>query len=203
MTPPLTLTAYAKRRGCSVKSVSLAIKVGRLVGCVGRDEHKRPTILDAELADREWSANTRHNSGQGTPAWKSGDENSSKLVVSAGSNPAPDTTPPAGSGMRELPGGVPDYNTSRAVRAAAAARRESHLADMAELELASKRGRLVDADEATADFVNHISNAKTRLLAIPSAVGQRFPEFAASVVPVVEDLLRAALEELAVDGRRG
>lgn len=192
---PMTLTAYAKLRGCSVKSVSLAIKVGRLVGCVGRDQHGRPTIVDAELADREWAANTRQVGVAGpTDARVTAQQPGDRAGVRpdethAGAQP---TMPP-----------VPDYNTSRAVRAAAAARREAALADLAELEVSRKGGRLVDADEAMADFVNHISNAKTRLLAIPSAVGQRFPDLASSVVPVVEELVRAALEELAIDGRRG
>lgn len=156
MTEPLTLTAYAARRGCSVKSVSLAASSGRLVASVGRDERGRPVILDPDLADLEWTANTRQ---------------------------------------------VQAFNVSRDLRAAAAARREAAQADLAELELAAKRGKLADVAELTGEFNAHITNAKARLLALPTHVGQELPDLAERVVPVVDRLIRAALQELAADGR--
>jgi len=152
----MTLTEYAKRRGCSVKSVSIAASSGRLVESVGRDERGRPVILDPDLADREWATNTRS---------------------------------------------IQAFNVSRDLRAAAAARREAASADLAELELAARRGKLVDADQARADVLNRYSLVKTRLLAVPTALGQRLPDLAARVVPVVDELLRDALKELAADGR--
>lgn len=79
----------------------------------------------------------------------------------------------------------------------ARARRETAQADMAELELAERRGRLIDAEEARADVIKAFSLVKTRLLAVPSRVGQRVPLLADQVVPIVDELIREALEELA------
>lgn len=201
----MTLTEFAARRGVGKVAVSKAVAIGRLSASVGRDKFGRPFIADPDLADEEWVANTRQRSdrpvverqSRGTPAWKSGDRNSSKTVVSAGSIPAPDTKSPRDA---RLPAGVPNYNISQAVRAQAAARREAALADMAELELAAQRGRLVDADQARADIFALISMAKTRLLGVPTLVAQDCPDIAARVVPLIDKRIRDALEELAVDG---
>lgn len=56
---PISLRSYATRRGVSVMAVSKAIKAGRLVRSVVRDERGQPKIADPELADREWADNTR------------------------------------------------------------------------------------------------------------------------------------------------
>lgn len=186
----MTLTAYAKRRGCSVKSVSRAVAAGRVVDSVGRDEYDRPTIVDAELADREWEANTR---GRTAPR-------------PLGREPAVERTPadseaespPAARASRALPEGVPAYNVSQAIRAQAAARREAAQADLAELELQERRGLLVDATAARADVEEAYTLVKTRLLRVPSAVAQQMPDLAIRVVPVIESLISDALEELAL-----
>ena len=200
---PMSLTAYAKRRGVSPVAVSKAVARGRLSASVGRNDRDQPVILDPELADREWEANTRQR------------------VDHAASEPAPrrrgDPIQPAepGSGERvepaadlprarrvDLPDGVPHYLVSQAVRAQAAARREIAAADREELELARERGHLVDAAELKADFAAHISAAKSRLLSLPSSIAQEMPDLAERVVPVVDRVVREALEELAADGRR-
>jgi phage terminase Nu1 subunit (DNA packaging protein) len=55
--PPLSLRAYARRRGCSAEAVSKAIESGRLVKSVVR-VRGAPKIGDPDLADAEWSAAT-------------------------------------------------------------------------------------------------------------------------------------------------
>lgn len=188
---PLTLTAYAKLRGVSVKSVSRAIAAGRLVASVGRTDRGLPTIVDPDLADREWDANTQRRpdqSGAPEPA----------PSARAAARPAPQSEPPAARAIpADLPTGIADLNTSRAVRAHALARRDTAHADLAELELAQMRGRLVDADAARADVEQAYSLVKTRLLRVPSDLAQRLPHLADEVVPVLEELQRQALEELA------
>jgi phage terminase Nu1 subunit (DNA packaging protein) len=54
---PLSLRAYARRRGCSPEAVSKAITAGRLRESVVR-VGGQPKIRDPELADREWEAST-------------------------------------------------------------------------------------------------------------------------------------------------
>lgn len=89
------------------------------------------------------------------------------------------------------------YQASRALREAAAARRETAQAELAELELAERRGAMIPAEQARADVHEAFSLVKTRLLGVPSRVGQRLAHCAEEVVPVVEELIREALEELA------
>ena len=177
----MTLTAYAARRGVSVKAVSKAVASGRLASSIVRDKHGAPKIADPEVADREWQENTR-----------SSIDRPPLVPVPEGEHeecaPAP------------RPDDVPDYHESRARREAAAARREAALAELAERELAVHKGTLIDAAQARADVIGIFTIVKTRLLGIPSRVAQRLPHLAAEVVPLLDELLREALEDLA-DGR--
>lgn len=170
---PISLRTYAKRRGVSAESVSKAITAGRLresVIFVGG----KPKIADAELADREWTANTRPRVDR----------------------PATATATTEPTEQRQE---VPDYNVSRALREAAAARRESAMADIAELEAAQKKGELVPIAEARADVIERFTVVKTKILGVPTRIAQRLPHLASEVVPIVEELLRESLEELAAD----
>lgn len=188
----LTLTAYARLRGVSVKSVSRAIAAGRLVQSVGRDHLGRPTIVDVDLAGREWNANTqRRAEPNGAP------EPASSARAAVGPPPQGVAAASPRPSADDLPPGIPPLNTSRAIRAHALARRDTTHADIADVELAKLRGRLVDADAARADVEQAYSLVKTRLLRVPSDLAQRLPHLAAEVVPVLEELQRQALEELA------
>jgi len=61
VTPPLSLTAYAQRRGVSKMTISTAIKSGRLSKSVVRTGKGQPKIADPELADEELDATTDHS----------------------------------------------------------------------------------------------------------------------------------------------
>jgi len=83
----------------------------------------------------------------------------------------------------------------------ARARRESALADMAEIEVAEKRGELVPVSDAEAHWADVVTIIKTKILGVPARVAQRLPKLAGEVVPVLDTLLREALEEIAaIDG---
>jgi hypothetical protein len=192
---PISLTAYAKRRGVSPVAVSKAVAAGRLSASVVRDDRGAPKIADPELADREWTANTRPRIDHPPAAPR---------APAADREPAPDfQAPPA----RPRPAPVsaptldviPDYNESRARREAAAARKEVAHADIAEMERDERKGELVSVDAARADVIDRFAIVRTRLLGIPSRVAQRMPHVASEVVPVLDELLRDALEELAHD----
>jgi hypothetical protein len=184
VTAPITLSDYAKLRGVTPKAVSKAVAAGRLVASVGRSDRGQPVILDPAVADREWEANTRRRADYTPPG-----------AITKPSDPA-SAREESATRHRD----VAPYNVSREQRAAADARRATVMADMAELALEEKRGALVSADTARADVIAAYSLVKTRLLAVPSAVGQRLPDLALVVVPVVEELVREALAELAHDG---
>lgn len=182
MAAPLSLRAYARRRGVSPEAVSKAIMSGRLRACVVQ-VNGQPKIGDAEIADREWEANTQPRIDYPPPT-----------AVRQG----------ADDEEREgLPPGVPPYDISRAVREFHAARREGALADVAEIERDEKRDELVPVDEARAYMIEKFTIVKTKILGVPSAVGQKLPHLALEVMPVVDSLLRSVLEELAAEGIDG
>jgi phage terminase Nu1 subunit (DNA packaging protein) len=168
---PLSLRAYARRRGVSAEAVSKAVAAGRLRDAVVVVDGQ-PKIGDPELADREWEGNTRPRADKAAPAARS-----------------------------EGDADIPDYLESRALREAAAARREAALADEAELDLAKRRGELIDAEDARGERIEAYSLVKARLLAVPSQVAQRLPHLATEVEPVIDELIREALQELSERAR--
>lgn len=177
---PLSLRAYAKRRGVSAEAVSKAVGAGRLHDAVIHVDGQ-PKIADVELADREWEANTRPRVDQ----------------------PPAAAAPPRKAERRTegvaIGADVPDYFVSRALREAAAARREAAQADLAEIDVAERRGELVPVAEARADVIDKFTVVKTRILGVPSRLAQRLPHLANDVVPIADELLREALEELAAE----
>ncbi|HET9063662.1 MAG TPA: hypothetical protein VFO62_10275 [Candidatus Binatia bacterium] len=164
--------------------MSKAVASGRLSASVVRDDSGAPKIGDPDLADREWDANTRpridHPPAERPPR------------PEPASPPAPARPSDSASHAPRASADVPDYNESRA-------RREAALADMAELEVAERRGALVPVDEARAEVQERYMLVRTRLLGVPSRVAQRLPHVAGEVVPILDELLREALEELAID----
>ena len=83
--------------------------------------------------------------------------------------------------------------------AAAQRRKESALADLREMELAEKAGRLIDAAEASAAELERITTAKTRLLMIPDDLGERVATESNPIRcrEMILTAVRAALEDLA------
>jgi hypothetical protein len=193
MADPMSLSAYARRRGVSVEAVSKAVERGRLRGSIVLVDGK-PKIADPELADHEWQANTRPRIDHPPPPKKP-----------APKKPAPASKsgdPEVGSiaGLDELPKGVPRYDVSRAVREYHEARRSGALADVAEIERDKVRDAVVPIDEARAYMIEKFTLVKSRLLGVPSRVAQRLPNLAKQVQPVVDELIREVLLELDDDG---
>lgn len=128
-----------------------------------------PKVFDVDLADLEWRSNTR-------PRIDHGDDD----------EPSDES-------------GIPNYNDSVALRAMHAARREGALADLAEIEVAERRDELVLVSEARKYMIDKFTVVKTKVLGVPTRLAQQMPELAERVVPIVDELLREVLEELAVD----
>lgn len=190
----ITLTAYAARRGVSVKAVSKAVATGRLIASVERDQHGAPKIADADLADREWGANTRPRADYAPRAVAV-----TEALAPEGEPPKPDAIRiPRASVSPELA----EYYCHRSAREGAAARRETVQAELAELVLAERRGEMIPIAQARHDVMERYAAVKTRLLGVPRRLAQDFPHLAGEVVPAIDALLREALEELATDDRR-
>lgn len=97
--------------------------------------------------------------------------------------------------------GATAYQQSRAAREAMSLRRETAEAELAEIELAERRGTMIPAAQARRDVMERYTAVKTKLLGVPRRIAQRFPHIAEEVVPVLDEVLREALEELASGGR--
>jgi phage terminase Nu1 subunit (DNA packaging protein) len=93
--------------------------------------------------------------------------------------------------LEELLGeaGIPDIRVSMA-------RREAARAELAEIEVAEKRGDLVSAEEAEAELDELCTVVKTRILGVPTRFRQRVPHLAVADLDLLDLLLREALEEL-------
>lgn len=73
-------------------------------------------------------------------------------------------------------------------------------AELAEIDVAERRGELISIDQARADVMDRFATVRTKILGVPSRVAQRLPRLAGEIVPVLEELLREALAELADGG---
>lgn len=176
--PPMSLRAYAKRRGQSLAAVQQAISERRLERSVGL--HKgRPAILDPDLADREWHERTRPR-----PTGSSLPSNAPPTVTDA------DDAIPTGLSLIE----------AERLHAVERARLSRIKRETDELELAKLKGELVLADEARATVVDLFSTVRTKLLGVAARVKQRLPHIAHEDVREIDSLVREALEDLA-EGR--
>jgi phage terminase Nu1 subunit (DNA packaging protein) len=95
------------------------------------------------------------------------------------------------------------YRTSRAAREAMSLRRETAEAELAEIQLAERRGQMVSVDAVRRDTKALFALTRNRLLGVPSAFAQRLPLLAPEAAPVIEELIRDALQELANDDIAG
>ena len=170
---PLSLRAYAKRRGVSAEAVSKAIESGRLERSVVVVAGE-PKIADAELADREWAANTRPRAKRAT----NGDADQQ-------------------DGVADHAIGYPEARRRREIELWRQARVQR---EVDELELAKRKGELVSVAEARADVIEKFSVVKTKLLGLAVRVKQRLPHVVVEDVRVIDALVREALEELSHGG---
>jgi phage terminase Nu1 subunit (DNA packaging protein) len=70
----------------------------------------------------------------------------------------------------------------------------------AELDLAKKRGSLIEFAKAEADVADAFRAVRTRLLSVPSRARQRRPTLSDGDIELFEELIEVALEELASRG---
>ncbi len=103
---------------------------------------------------------------------------------------APVSITPAGSPTPDVTGSLEEYQIART-------RREAALASLAEDELRKSRGELVEAAGVHERLVTLFTNARTKVLGVPSKARQQLPSLTRAYLAVIEDLLREALEGLA------
>jgi hypothetical protein len=174
-------------------AVSEAIKNGRLVHSVIRvnaagflDPAGVPKIVDFALADQEWAKNT----------------DTQKRANAAGGLVAPDFHGPAPVPLPLVaqpsprPSPVEDVETI----ASATERLKTAQADLAELNLQEKRGELVSAADVSREWSNILSQARSKLLGVPTRFRQAVPTATTENVATLENLIREALEDLVAVG---
>lgn len=76
-------------------------------------------------------------------------------------------------------------------------------AELAAMELAAKRGQLIDVAKARADVGDKFAKVRTLLLGVPSRLAQRDRSIPKKHLDLVEELIRDALTELADGGGDG
>lgn len=182
----ISCSAYAKRRGVSKMSVSVAIASGRLVKSVVRvGPNNVPKICDPDLADREWEANTdpvmrAAAFGNAPEAWH-----------------APNVKPLETDGETDEPEvqraeSMPEVATSTA--------RAKHWdAQLRELKFKEAAGELVLAAGVERRVAEAYTNVKTRLLALTTRLRQSIPHLTADDAIVIDAAVREALEDLATE----
>lgn len=163
----LSLRAYSRHRDCALSTVQEAISAGRLVRSVVRDAAGKSKIRSAEEADAEWRASTR---SEHIPL-------SGPAARQSGEQSA-DADEPTDLGQ-------------------ARARLDMAKAELAEMELAERRGELLPAQDVEARLTEEFSQSKTKLLGIPSRARQQDPTLRADQLALLEKLIREALEGLA------
>lgn len=194
----LSLRAYAAHRkhaglpGGTDGAVRRAIKEGRLSKRVLTGDGK---IRSARAADLEWLASTKADmvplTGPTAPRIKS------RMKTARNDKKARQrrarTTETDEADARIDPEPVNELGAARA-------RREAAAADMAEIEVAEKRGELVLSKDVEARLADYILKCRARLLGIPGRLREASPHLAANDIDAVEVLIHEALEELAHGG---
>ena len=177
----LSIRAYAQHRGVSHTAVAKAIKAGRI--------SKEPDgSIDPAKADAQWARNTLPSQNLNTSASKPAPKVATPAVstpVSTGSSR--ELQPPVETGRIS----APDYQTSRAIREAYAAR-------LAKLEYEERTAKLISSDEVEMRTFNLARRLRDRMQTLPRRLAAAL---AAEQDPRVieqrlDDEIRQALEEL-------
>lgn len=123
----ISVSAYARRRGCDEKAVRKAIAEQRISAQAAPNGRK---LIDPEVADIQWAKNTRARVGSGDGA----DVGTGDLLTGGAAAPG---AAPAAAAAAPAPDG---YNAARA-------RTELANAAMAELQLAKLRAEVRDVSD--------------------------------------------------------
>ena len=170
----MTVSEYARHRGCDEKAVRKAIDEGRITA-IGEGRGRR---IDPDVADIQWARNTRArgDSGRGQPA------------PTVAPPPAPGASAPAAA-PPPAPA-APDYSTDRA-------RRERIEADRAQLALEKDQKTVIDRQRGELGAMTAFRELRDACQAshkntAPRVVGQTDVR---SVLQILDEGYRLAFED--------
>ncbi len=170
---PVTQAEFAALKGVSAQAVGQAIRDGRLEKCLVYEKGKNKPRINPVIAAKEWEQNTDH----------------SKRTVGADLRVKPPTT---ADGLDPEPakGGNVLYQSRMMY--------EAYRARTAKLEYEKAAGKLVDADAVKSTWVKIVTDAKTKIMALPSKAKSNIPHLTTADVATLERLVREALEDISV-----
>lgn len=172
----LSLRAYAKHRACALSAVQRAIASGRLQPpAIAKDGQGHWKVTDAAAADAQWQANTH---GEKAPIAVQMRE------AARAAPPAPPRPPPGDDPLEEVS------------PLEARVRLDLAKAQIAELELAERKGELVETEAMKVHLADVLTRVRARLLGIPVRAKQQLPHLNVSDIGSLDTLVREALEEL-------
>lgn len=186
MSELISMNAYAKRRGVSHEAVRKAVKTGRIVLINGK--------VDPEVADIQWARNTntdqatRGNGGRLPAGYEAG--SIAGLMLGGAESAAPR----ASGGGLEPSGDNPRFMDAKT-------RSELARAELFELELAQKRGDLVNAEAIRRATFEKARIARDALMGLPARLA---PQLAAETDPAkIHDLITVEVRRICEELSRG
>jgi hypothetical protein len=165
--PSMTVPEYARHLGVSHVAVYKAIKTGRLSRCLDGNR-----IIDVDLADQEWRANTdaaqqRKSVADGRPLVAPGEKKSTVKLAKKAAEPAP----VADDEALTIPDGAPlPAITEEMTFAEARAIREAYNARLAKLEFEEKSGTLLPAETVRMTMFNISRKCRDMLMGLPDRI---------------------------------
>jgi hypothetical protein len=179
----VSLRAYARHRGVSLRAVQKAIGSGRIEKTAGGQ-------IDIDAADAQWSSRTAPRpagtSNRARPPERSPNALQTSQVPIPPGEPRPDA-------RSELPPatGV-DYSRARAVR-------ENYLARLAKIDYEERTGKLVSKDEVQVAAFNRFRQFRDQMLNIPDRLSALLAAETdpGKVYDVLASEIRKALNEFA------
>lgn len=157
---------YASSRGVTKQAVLKAIKTGRLIKSVKKNDQDKWEV-NPEAADLEWEANT---------------DKSKQNNVIRPERPAVQTAL-----------FYPDHEMPLTE---ARRMKEQYNALLAKLQFDLDSGKYVDTETVSSEWFKIVTAAKTKLLALPSKAKANLPHLTPSDIDALDRIVREALEDL-------
>lgn len=181
----LSIRAYAQHRGVSHTAVGKAIKAGRI-------PQEPDGTIDPAKADAAWERNTLPSQNLNATAKPVETRVATTPKVSTREvSTSQVSTPKVSTPLETTRAAAPDYQTSRAIREAYAAR-------LAKLEYEERTGKLISAEDVSVRTFNLARRMRDRMLNLPRRLSAVFAaeQDARTIEQRMEDEIRQALEEL-------
>jgi hypothetical protein len=193
---PVSLRAYARHRGVSLRAVQKAIQAGRI-------ERTAAGKIDVQIADTQWERRTAPRpliANQSGPPQNPPKQGAASAVGQSRQSPEPKRVPNGGVAdpTMDLPrGDLPgasggDYSKARAIR-------ENYLARLSKLDYEERSGKLINKDEVQVEAFNQYRTFRDGMLNLPDRLAAVLAaeSESAKVHEILTTEIRKALQDYA------